>query len=59
MIKTQKDEVVVANLKYLNDNLLDLLSTWFSVGNLQLVRITWDSPAAMLQQVFMPNQYMS
>lgn len=38
-------------LKSLNTALRDLLSLWFSVGFLQLERVTWDSSCDMLQKI--------
>ncbi|XP_067140335.1 malonyl-CoA decarboxylase, mitochondrial-like [Centruroides vittatus] len=38
-------------LKALNATLRDLLSLWFSVGFLQLERVTWDSSCDMLQKI--------
>lgn len=35
----------------LNEELLDLLTSWFDVGLLSLQRITWDSPAALLEKL--------
>ena len=36
----------------MNYNLRDVLSLWFSVGFLQLEKITWESPCDMLQKVW-------
>jgi malonyl-CoA decarboxylase len=33
------------------DELLDLLSSWFDIGNLNLHRISWSSPAALLEKL--------
>ncbi|CAG2183167.1 unnamed protein product, partial [Oppiella nova] len=35
----------------LSNHLKDLLSLWFSVGFLNLERITWNSPTSMLQKI--------
>lgn len=35
----------------LESDLKDLLTTWFDVGFLELRRITWDSPAALLEKL--------
>ena len=38
-------------LQVMNANLRNLLSLWFSVGFLNLERVTWESPCDMLQKV--------
>src|ERR1700680_831945 len=38
-------------LRGLADDLRDLLANWFDIGFLQLQRITWDSPAALLEKL--------
>lgn len=38
-------------LMALESDLKDLLTTWFDVGFLELQRITWDSPAALLEKL--------
>ncbi|EEB17700.1 malonyl-CoA decarboxylase, putative [Pediculus humanus corporis] len=38
-------------LQQLNSTLRDLLSLWFSIGFLQLQRVTWNSPCEMLQKI--------
>ena len=38
-------------LRGLNDDLRELLADWFDIGFLQLQRITWDSPAALLEKL--------
>lgn len=43
------DETIVA--QQLNINLRDLLSQWFSVGFLDLERVTWQSSCEMLEKV--------
>jgi len=35
----------------LNGELRDLLASWFDIGFLELRRITWDSPAALLEKL--------
>ncbi|XP_028813787.1 malonyl-CoA decarboxylase, mitochondrial [Denticeps clupeoides] len=40
-----------AHLRDLNGTLKSLLSEWFSVGLLQLERITWQSPCEILQKI--------
>jgi malonyl-CoA decarboxylase len=40
-----------AKLKALEDNLRSLLQHWFSVGFLDLQRITWSSPALLLEKI--------
>ena len=39
------------SLAALERDLLSLLTSWFDVGFLELRRITWDSPAALLEKV--------
>lgn len=38
-------------LRGLDHDLRDLLSSWFDPGFLDMVRITWDSPAALLEKL--------
>ena len=38
-------------LRGLADDLRDILANWFDIGFLQLQRITWDSPAALLEKL--------
>jgi malonyl-CoA decarboxylase len=38
-------------LKALADDLRDLLANWFDIGFLELRRITWDSPASLLEKL--------
>jgi malonyl-CoA decarboxylase len=38
-------------LRGLADDLRDLLANWFDIGFLELQRITWDSPAALLEKL--------
>jgi malonyl-CoA decarboxylase len=33
-----------AYIKRMNDNLRDLLATWFTTGLLEVERVTWQSP---------------
>ena len=40
-----------AELKQLDNDFYDLLSDWFDVGFLELRRISWDSPASLLEKV--------
>ena len=37
-------------LRALDNDVLELLSSWFDVGFLDLKRITWDTPAALLEK---------
>ena len=39
------------SLKPLDRELCDLLTSWFDVGFLELKRITWDAPAALLEKL--------
>jgi malonyl-CoA decarboxylase len=38
-------------LRGLADDLRDLLANWFDIGFLELQRITWDSPASLLEKL--------
>ena len=40
-----------AALRGLADDLRDLLANWFDIGFLELRRITWESPAALLEKL--------
>jgi len=40
-----------SDLAALDDDLKDLLVSWFDLGFLQFERITWDSPAALLEKL--------
>jgi malonyl-CoA decarboxylase len=40
-----------AELGDLDDRLKEILATWFDFGLLELQRITWDSPAALLEKL--------
>ncbi|KAK3097069.1 hypothetical protein FSP39_006097 [Pinctada imbricata] len=44
-------EKEVARLRALQLSIRDLLTLWFSVGFLQLQRITWESPCDMVQKI--------
>lgn len=46
-----KDDAAVYDLRTLNTTLKELLALWFSVGFLNLERVTWDSSCDMLQKV--------
>lgn len=48
VLKTAKDD---AKLKALEERLRSLLQHWFSVGFLELKRISWDSPACLLEKI--------
>jgi malonyl-CoA decarboxylase len=39
------------SLRALADDLRELLANWFDIGFLELKRITWDSPAALLEKL--------
>ena len=45
----RKDDPALAALER---DLLSLLASWFDVGFLELRRITWDSPASLLEKLF-------
>jgi malonyl-CoA decarboxylase len=47
-IREKLDKV---KMRSLNNQMRDLLSLWFSVGFLNLERITWNSPTSMLQKI--------
>ncbi len=40
-----------SSLKFIDRELRDLLSGWFDVGFLELVRINWNAPAALLEKL--------
>jgi malonyl-CoA decarboxylase len=40
-----------ASLEVLDDELHSLLGSWFDIGNLELRRITWNSPAMLLEKL--------
>jgi malonyl-CoA decarboxylase len=40
-------------LRALNEDLRELLANWFDIGFLELKRITWDSPAALLEKLML------
>jgi malonyl-CoA decarboxylase len=40
-----------AAMRGLSDDLRDLLADWFDIGFLELKRISWDSPAALLEKL--------
>ena len=40
-----------AELAAIDDELFDLLSSWFDIGNLDLRRISWNSPAVLLEKL--------
>eukprot|EP01134_Creolimax_fragrantissima_P001576 CFRG1576T1 len=52
MRKTESSEER-ARLKCLNDSMMKMLVEWFNVGFLELKRITWNSPATYLEQVYL------
>jgi malonyl-CoA decarboxylase len=39
------------DLAAIDDELFDLLSSWFDIGNLDLRRISWNSPAVLLEKL--------
>jgi malonyl-CoA decarboxylase len=45
------DKPASAELKELDNDFYDLLADWFDVGFLELRRISWDSPASLLEKV--------
>ena len=51
---TEASDPAVARLRSLGTALKELIALWFSVGFLQLERITWQSPCAMLEKVGRP-----
>ncbi|MBI3453520.1 MAG: malonyl-CoA decarboxylase [Rhodospirillales bacterium] len=48
LLKWSKDDRALSALEH---DLKDLLAGWFDVGFLELNRITWDSPAALLEKL--------
>ncbi len=49
LLKWRKDDPALAALER---DLLSLLTSWFDVGFLELRRITWNSPASLLEKLF-------
>lgn len=49
LLEWRKDDPALAALER---DLLSLLISWFDVGFLELRRITWDSPASLLEKLF-------
>jgi malonyl-CoA decarboxylase len=52
----RRDELIAfangdATLRGLADDLRELLADWFDIGFLELKRISWDSPAALLEKL--------
>lgn len=52
------DNSYYVELQQLNTTLRELLSMWFSVGFLDLERVTWQSSCDMLQKVFIYVYYI-
>jgi malonyl-CoA decarboxylase len=50
-VNVSKEAKSDAKLKGLSENLKNLLGQWFAIGFLQLERITWNQPAAILERV--------
>jgi malonyl-CoA decarboxylase len=48
---TKAGSAAPAELKELDSDFYDLLADWFDVGFLELRRISWDSPASLLEKV--------
>jgi malonyl-CoA decarboxylase len=48
---TKAGSAAPAELKELDNDFYDLLADWFDVGFLELRRISWDSPASLLEKV--------
>lgn len=47
LLRTERDSLLAA----LDADLRDLLASWFDIGFLDLQRITWSSPAALLEKL--------
>ena len=50
-LNDEKDPVARQELQALNSSVKNLLAQWFAVGLLALRRITWESPASILEKV--------
>lgn len=50
-LSDMKDPVPRQELQALSSSVKNLLVQWFAVGLLDLRRITWDSPASILEKV--------
>ena len=48
---TEPSDASLPGLRSLASALKELIALWFSVGFLQLERVTWQSPCAMLEKV--------
>lgn len=48
---SEAEKSQLARLKSLENSLRDQLQHWFSIGFLNLRRITWESPAALLEKI--------
>eukprot|EP01135_Chromosphaera_perkinsii_P002028 Nk52_evm75s215 gene=Nk52_evmTU75s215 len=46
-----RENTVSPSIRALNENLKGLLADWFSVGQLDLVNITWDSSASLIEKL--------
>jgi hypothetical protein len=51
IVNVSKEAKSDAKLKGLSENLKNLLGQWFAIGFLQLERITWNQPAAILERI--------
>lgn len=55
LVDRRAELLAIANsdslLRGLADDLRDLLANWFDIGFLELRRITWDSPASLLEKL--------
>jgi hypothetical protein len=50
-LKAIHEEKDRSHMQVMNRNLQLLLQQWFSIGFLSLKRVTWDSPASLLERV--------
>jgi len=50
-LKQSRSEAETLALRKMNSSLQKLLANWFSVGFLQLQRVSWDSPCSLLERV--------
>ncbi|XP_068755668.1 malonyl-CoA decarboxylase, mitochondrial-like isoform X1 [Montipora capricornis] len=50
-LNDEKDPVARQELQALNSSVKNLLAQWFAVGLLALRRITWESPASILEKI--------
>jgi len=51
LLEMIKSDHADTDFHIIDDNLRQLLQSWFSVGNLELININWNSPASLLEWI--------